>query len=81
MTHDAHCQQLLEQICEYMDGELEPGMCVDLETHLAECADCRAALESLRKTVALYRRCAPDELPPEVRARLDAILDLDSYST
>ncbi|GAB4412515.1 MAG: hypothetical protein Kow00123_26310 [Anaerolineales bacterium] len=76
MRDDAHCQQLLHRICEYMDGELDTGTCAELEAHLAECSDCRSLLDSLRKTVSLYRRCVPDDLPPDVRARLLAALNL-----
>ncbi len=78
MSPDAHCQQLLERICEYMDGELDAGMCAQLEAHLTECPDCRTLLDSLRKTVSLYRHCVPDDLPPDVRARLHAALNLDA---
>jgi len=76
MSHDVHCRQLLHHICEYMDGELDAETCAELEAHLAECPDCRSLLDSLRKTVSLYRRCVPDDLPPDVRARLHAALNL-----
>lgn len=76
MNKDAHCQRLLDRICEYMDGELDASTCAQLKAHLAECPDCRSLLDSLRKTVSLYRRCVPDDLPPDVRARLHAALNL-----
>ncbi len=76
MSQDAHCRQVLHRICEYIDGELDAAACAELEAHLAECPDCRTLLDGLRKTVALYRRCVPDDLPPDVRARLLAALNL-----
>lgn len=78
MSQDAHCRQVLDHICEYMDGELDAALCAELEAHLAACPDCRALLDSLRETVALYRRCVPNDLPPDVRARLHAALSLDA---
>lgn len=66
------CRRLLGELNDYVDGELAEDLCALLETHLDGCADCRVVLDSLTKTIALYRglREQPVELPPEVEGRL-----------
>lgn len=80
-THaHGHCHQILTQLNDYTDQTLSPDLCVDLETHLAECANCRIVLDTLRKTVYLVHQLPDEEpLPGEVEGRLFAALDLGEY--
>lgn len=71
------CTTILAQLSDYVDGTLAAQMCAELESHLAECPDCRAVVDSFRKTVLLYRRCEPDALPEDVRERLYKVLHLE----
>ncbi len=77
MSHGMKCQEILEQLSAYIDDELEARLCAEIEAHLAGCPDCRAMVDTLRKTVTLYRECEPDDLPPDVRDRLYKVLRLD----
>ena len=47
--------KLQELLSSYIDDQVTPGERRRVERHLAECADCRAELESLRLTVSLLR--------------------------
>lgn len=72
-AHDPQrCRELLGQLNEYVDGDLAAELCRDLEQHMAGCANCRVVLDTLGKTLFLYRSLdeAPVELPPGVEARL-----------
>lgn len=75
MTPD-DCRSVFEMLSEYIDGELPAETCEQIEHHIADCAPCVQFVESLRKSVSLYREYKPsDELPPltgEARARLAA---------
>ena len=71
------CQELLGQLSDYIDGELEAALCAELEAHLAECPNCRVMVDTVRKTITLYRSQAPSELPVEVQERLFKVLELD----
>lgn len=66
------CEGILAQLGDYLDGDLAAGLCRDLEQHLAGCPDCRVVLDTLNKTVLLYRslREEPVPLPSDVEARL-----------
>jgi anti-sigma factor RsiW len=82
-THTpAECRQLLGQLNEYVDGELADILCDALESHLDGCADCQVVLDSLTKTITLYRglREVPMELPPDVEMRLMRRLEQDVHT-
>ena len=71
-----HCKDTLGILSDYLDGELEDRLCAEIERHMAECGDCRVMVDTLRKTVLLYRRLGHQELPSEARERLYAVLHL-----
>jgi anti-sigma factor RsiW len=75
-NHSA-CRDRLGQLLDYIDGELEASLCTELEAHLAECPDCRVMVDTVRKTIILYRSQAAAELPSGVRDRLYRVLKLD----
>ena len=57
------CREVFSLLSEYLNLELPPGACQEIETHLAGCPPCIEFAESLRKTVELCRRYRPSELP------------------
>lgn len=80
-THK-NCQELLGSLSSYIDGDLSPELCQELEKHLAGCNDCRVVLNTTKRTIDLVH--APVEkpdLPEEVRERLFKRLQLDNYLT
>ncbi len=80
MNEERHCQQLIETISDYIDGELDSGLCVELERHLSECNNCQVVVNTLRKTIELYKDPSDgDVLPDEVRQRLFYRLHLEDF--
>jgi anti-sigma factor RsiW len=78
MGHEhAVCRELLDQLSEYVDGELEAALCAELEAHLATCTNCRVMVDTLRKTITLYHAQAPADLPSDVEDRLYKVLKLE----
>ncbi len=64
MKHDAErCREVFALLSEYLDLELPPETCREIETHMAGCAPCVEFAESLRKTVELCRGYEPGEMP------------------
>jgi len=57
------CKEVFSLLSEYLNLELPPEACQEIETHLAGCSPCIEFAESLRKTVELCRRYRPTELP------------------
>jgi anti-sigma factor RsiW len=57
----------------YLDGELDLTMCMQLEEHLAGCADCRQKLEAQQELVALIQAEIPRlKAPPFLATRIQA---------
>lgn len=48
-----------DRLSEYVDDELTPGERRDIESHLAGCADCAAALDGLTRVVERARTLTP----------------------
>jgi predicted anti-sigma-YlaC factor YlaD len=50
-----NCQDLLEQLSEYLDRETREELCREIEEHLDKCHDCRIIVDQTRKTILLYQ--------------------------
>lgn len=72
------CREMLGELSDYIDGELEERLCAEIEAHMRDCPDCRVMVDTLRRTVLLYRMHGQAEMPPEVRSRLHAVLELEA---
>jgi len=73
------CRHLLGDLSDYLDGEASAELCAEIERHLADCADCRVMLDTLRKTMLLYRGLPQPDLSPQARERLYQALDLKEF--
>jgi anti-sigma factor RsiW len=75
--HDhSQCRSMLGELSEYIDGELDESLCEEIDRHLSECGNCRVMVDTLRKTVILYREMGHEEVPEDAKARLYAVLNL-----
>jgi anti-sigma factor (TIGR02949 family) len=80
MTDKGHCKSLLRNLSDYVDGELSPELCAELERHLEGCDNCQIVVNTLKKTIELYRLSTEEEhLPDDVRQRLFVSLELTDY--
>lgn len=72
------CKEIFSLLSEYLNLELPPDACQEIETHLAGCPPCIEFAESLRKTVELCRRYQSNELPEPLGGNARQQL-LDAY--
>ena len=78
MEHDhSTCQEILDRISDYVDGELEAALCAELEAHLTGCRNCRVMVDTIRKTITLYHSQPAAELPSDVEDRLYKVLKIE----
>jgi anti-sigma factor RsiW len=64
MSHNPEkCKAVFEVLSQYLDFELPPEACAEVEDHLADCTPCVEFAESLRKTVDLCRKYQPATMP------------------
>lgn len=69
-----NCDDLLKQLNEYVDGNLEPGVCDEFRAHLKDCNPCQIVVDNIRNTIRLYKNGIEVELPAACRAKLHDLL-------
>jgi len=68
------CQDLLKIVNQYVDGEVDPEVCEHFEEHLAECNPCQVVVDTIRRTITLYKGAEVYEIPLEFKQRLHETL-------
>lgn len=80
MKDDLNCATFLEELSDYVDGVLGEALCREIERHIADCADCRVVVDTLKKTIYLYHETSVQAvIPTDVRERLFHRLDLEDF--
>lgn len=80
MNDEQHCSELLPELADFIDGEASREICAEIEKHMADCPDCRIVIDTLKKTIHLYRqRETQVTLPTNMRERLLTSLHLEEY--
>jgi anti-sigma factor RsiW len=78
----AHCLALLEQLSEYLDGELPPAERRTFEKHLNDCVCCTSLASHMRRAIALCRAVEGPRLTAaqrrKARARIAALLSAEA---
>ncbi len=64
------CCDVYQYICTNLDANLNSARCRQIKKHIAECPDCSAYLDSLRKTIYLYHEYPTPHVPRSVHRRL-----------
>ena len=64
------CREAIDTLDDYLESTLTAAVLEKLETHLRECAPCRAYLATYERTAQLAAKVNRVEMPPEVKRRL-----------
>ncbi len=66
------CKEIFDKISDYIDQDLDPGICDEIEEHIKDCEPCIAFLNTLKKSVELFNRSAsaPEDIPLPVSTNL-----------
>ena len=68
------CKSFLDEMSDYIDGELPQDLRASLESHLAKCPECWVLLDETRQTVEIVQKYNCHPMPDAVKDRLvDAI--------
>jgi anti-sigma factor RsiW len=65
-----NCQDIFNELTEYLDGAIDAATRAELERHLTKCKKCRYVVDTTRKTIEIFCNAEPAPLPPDVRQRL-----------
>lgn len=76
---EKQCKSLLSSLSDYVDGTAQELICREIERHLSECEDCRVIVDTLKKTVSLYKTTSATDMPVDIRERLFKRLDLSDF--
>jgi RNA polymerase sigma-70 factor (ECF subfamily) len=71
------CPDVLTVLSQYLEGDIGPAQCAEMDRHVSQCPRCRGRCDSLRSTLALCRSSAqggavPVEVQQAVRKALRA---------
>jgi anti-sigma factor RsiW len=72
MGHE--CSDYFNELNDYLDGNLDPGLCEEIEQHIGECDNCRIMVDTMKQTVILCRGGISEKLPIELEKRLEEML-------
>jgi len=70
IPHVARCDECVELLVDYLEGELPPERARALEIHLDLCPACVAFVNTYRGTVHAARDLHAEAIPPELTQRL-----------
>ncbi|MBD3217766.1 MAG: hypothetical protein GF310_05765 [candidate division Zixibacteria bacterium] len=65
------CNKHIQEIADYIDGELDAKLCDDIEDHLKGCKNCRLMVDTLKQTVILCKDGEKEELPESISSKLN----------
>lgn len=68
------CLDYINELNDYLDGEIDSSLCAEIEAHIGQCNNCRIMVDSMRQTVQLCREGKPEQLPAELENKLNNLL-------
>jgi len=68
------CEELLATLNQYVDGDVDPGICEPFQEHLRGCNPCQIVVDNIRQTIRLYKAEEQYQLPPSLHERLSRVL-------
>jgi len=69
------CKSFLEDLNDYLEGEVAADLRTSLEAHLAKCPNCWVVFDETRRTVQIFQNYECRELPADVRDRLMSAIE------
>ncbi len=69
-----HCVAMFEKLSEYIDGELDPATCNEIESHIERCAACKICLATLKTTIHLCGSMTANPVPQAFSHKLRTLL-------
>ncbi len=64
------CDELIDQLYEFMDSEINEETCHRFRGHLAECPPCRDAVAAEHRLRSMLRRSCLEVAPSQLRLRV-----------
>lgn len=68
--NEPDCSKVLDQVYEYLDGEMNESDLVQIRRHLEDCSPCLQQYDLDVALKALVRRCCQETAPADLRERI-----------
>ena len=69
------CEEVFRLLSDYVDEDLKRAVCRELEKHLEDCPDCTLQVDSVKKTIRVFREAGSrEEMPVDIMIRLQDVL-------
>jgi anti-sigma factor RsiW len=81
IAHVARCQECVDLLVDFLEGELPPDRARALEIHLELCPPCWKFVRTYRGTVDVARTLPVEEIPPELTLQLIEFLKREKEGT
>jgi anti-sigma factor RsiW len=65
-----HCQEIVELVTDYLEGELDADMTAEVEAHLGLCDGCNIYVEQMRSTIRALGRVPVETLSEAAQTEL-----------
>lgn len=69
------CEQVLQELSNFIDGDIDPSLRAEIEAHLRTCHRCSVLHDSLRKVMVIVADERTFEIPVGYSERLHAFID------
>jgi predicted anti-sigma-YlaC factor YlaD len=69
------CQEVLDQLSDYLDEDARAELIKEVDGHLHECSHCQAEVDTIRRTIRIYRCDEKVMLPLSLSEKLQQALD------
>lgn len=70
MTLLLTCKRFLQELNDYLDDVLEPGLKEELRKHVNECPNCWVICDTTQKTLTVYKGMEAQAVPADIQSRL-----------
>lgn len=81
-AHETPCALTVQNLCDllevYMGKEAGTEACRKMIEHVKKCPTCCTELETLTKTIEVYRKVPEKDVPEDMQARLLSALNLNN---
>ncbi len=68
------CQEVLDQLAEYLDADAQAELVAQVDLHVGSCEHCRVEVDTLKRTIMIYRCNEQVVLPVALDERLRVAL-------
>ena len=69
------CQEVLDQLSDYLDDDARAELVEGVNVHLGKCSHCRVEVDTLRRTIEIYRCDDKVAIPVKLSDKLQSALN------